>query len=64
MRAPSMRGSPASPCVTAHNHRKTACTDNVCMRAIAVNQVYVAVTDILSAPSAAQERRAGARIST
>ena len=50
-------GLACSPCVTAHNHRKTACTDNVCMRAIAVNQVYVAVTDILSAPSAAQERR-------
>ena len=32
-----------SPCVSAANHRKTACTDNVCMRAITVNQVMAAV---------------------
>ncbi len=32
-----------SPCVSAANHRKTACTDNVCMRAITVDQVMVAV---------------------
>ena len=31
-------GLACSPCVSAHNHRKTACTDNVCMRAIAVEQ--------------------------
>ncbi len=28
-----------SPCVSAANHRKTPCTDNVCMRAITVDQV-------------------------
>jgi ADP-heptose:LPS heptosyltransferase len=33
-------GLACSPCVGAHNHRKTACTDNVCMRAIGVEQVY------------------------
>jgi ADP-heptose:LPS heptosyltransferase len=33
-------GLACSPCVGAHNHRKTACTDNVCMRAISVEQVY------------------------
>lgn len=32
-----------SPCVSAANHRKTACTDNVCMRAITVDQVMQAV---------------------
>lgn len=32
-----------SPCVSAANHRKTACTDNVCMRAISVDQVMAAV---------------------
>ncbi|AWB35390.1 glycosyltransferase family 9 protein [Orrella marina] len=32
-----------SPCVSAANHRKTACTDNVCMRAITVEQVMTAV---------------------
>jgi ADP-heptose:LPS heptosyltransferase len=33
-------GLACSPCVSAHNHRKTACTDNACMRAISVEQVY------------------------
>lgn len=28
-----------SPCVSAANHRKTPCSDNVCMRAITVEQV-------------------------
>jgi ADP-heptose:LPS heptosyltransferase len=28
-----------SPCVSAANHRKTPCQDNVCMQAITVNQV-------------------------
>lgn len=28
-----------SPCVSAANHRKTPCTDNVCMKAITVEQV-------------------------
>ncbi len=41
-------GLACSPCVSAHNHRKTACTDNVCMQAITVDQVYAAVADILS----------------
>src|ERR1700722_12351200 len=42
-------GLACSPCVTAHNHRKTACTDNVCMQAISVDQVYAAVAEVLSA---------------
>lgn len=29
-----------SPCVSAANHRKTACTDNVCLQAITVDQVF------------------------
>jgi hypothetical protein len=28
-----------SPCVSAANHRKTPCSDNVCMQAISVPQV-------------------------
>lgn len=36
-------GLACSPCVSAANHRKTACTDNVCMRAITVEQVMTAV---------------------
>jgi ADP-heptose:LPS heptosyltransferase len=45
-------GLACSPCVSAYNHRKTACTDNVCMRAITVDEVYAAVTEVLSAPAA------------
>lgn len=32
-----------SPCVSAANHRKTPCSDNVCMQAISVDQVLQAV---------------------
>jgi ADP-heptose:LPS heptosyltransferase len=42
-------GLACSPCVTASNHRKSACNDNVCMRAISVEQVFAAVTDVLAA---------------
>jgi ADP-heptose:LPS heptosyltransferase len=45
-------GLACSPCVTAHNHRKTACTDNVCMRAITVDEVYAAVAAVLAEPRA------------
>ena len=45
-------GLACSPCVSAHNHRKTACTDNVCMQAISVDQVYAEVTDILASAAA------------
>jgi ADP-heptose:LPS heptosyltransferase len=44
-------GLACSPCVSASNHRKSACSDNVCMRAISVEQVLAAVTDVLTAPS-------------
>jgi ADP-heptose:LPS heptosyltransferase len=44
-------GLACSPCVTAHNHRKTACTDNVCMQAISVDEVYAAVAEVLSGRS-------------
>jgi ADP-heptose:LPS heptosyltransferase len=44
-------GLACSPCVGAHNHRKTACTDNVCMQAISVDEVYAAVADVLSGRS-------------
>jgi ADP-heptose:LPS heptosyltransferase len=42
-------GLACSPCVTAHNHRRTACTDNVCMQAIGVDEVYAAVAEALAA---------------
>jgi ADP-heptose:LPS heptosyltransferase len=41
-------GLACSPCVSASNHRKTACTDNVCMQAISVDQVFAAVTEELA----------------
>jgi ADP-heptose:LPS heptosyltransferase len=41
-------GLACSPCVSANNHRKTACTDNICMQAISVDEVYAAVADVLS----------------
>ena len=50
-------GLACSPCVTAHNHRKTACTDNVCMRAITVDDVYPAVAEMLAKPRAAMASR-------
>lgn len=33
-------GLACSPCVSASNHRKTPCNDNVCLQAISVEQVY------------------------
>lgn len=36
-------GLSCSPCVSAANHRKTACTDNVCMQAISVERVLLAL---------------------
>lgn len=41
-------GLACSPCVSAHNHRKTACTDNVCMQAITVDEVFAAVAETLA----------------
>ncbi|HME20359.1 MAG TPA: glycosyltransferase family 9 protein [Acetobacteraceae bacterium] len=40
-------GLACSPCVSATNHRKTACRDPVCMRAIAPEQVLVSVARVL-----------------
>jgi ADP-heptose:LPS heptosyltransferase len=42
-------GLACSPCVSASNHRKSACTDNVCMQAIGVDQVFRAVEGVLNA---------------
>lgn len=43
-------GLACSPCLSASNHRKSACTDNVCMQAISVDQVFAVVADALAAP--------------
>lgn len=49
-------GLACSPCVSAHNHRKTACTDNVCMQAISVDRVYADVAEVLAAGQGALRR--------
>ncbi len=36
-----------SPCVSSYNHRATACNDNMCMRAITVDQVFSACKEFL-----------------
>lgn len=41
-----------SPCVSASNHRKTACSDPVCMKAITPAQVLAAVARHLDQPGA------------
>jgi ADP-heptose:LPS heptosyltransferase len=40
-------GLACSPCVSVYNSRKSACTDNVCMQAITVEQVFAAVASVL-----------------
>lgn len=45
---PIYAGLACSPCVSAANHRKTACQDNVCLKMITVEQVFREVSRILS----------------
>lgn len=45
---PIYAGLACSPCVSAANHRKTACEDNVCLKAITVEQVFKEISRILS----------------
>ena len=42
-------GLACSPCVSASNHRKTACSDNVCLQAITVDTVFNAISPLLPA---------------
>ena len=44
---PIFAGLACSPCVSAANHRKTPCTDNQCLRAITVDQVFAAIAPLL-----------------
>jgi ADP-heptose:LPS heptosyltransferase len=41
-------GIACSPCINAFNNRQTACRDNVCMKSIAVDQVFETVVRILA----------------
>lgn len=40
-------GLACSPCVSASNHRKTPCSDNVCLQVISVEQVYKTISAAL-----------------
>jgi ADP-heptose:LPS heptosyltransferase len=42
-------GLACSPCVSASNHRKTPCSDNVCLQVITVDQVYKTIRPALDA---------------
>jgi ADP-heptose:LPS heptosyltransferase len=46
---PIYAGLACSPCVSAANHRKTACTDNVCLQVITPKQVLETVQPLLTA---------------
>ena len=50
-------GLACSPCVSAANHRKTACTDPVCMSAVLPDRVFQAIADILEGNTNASEIR-------
>jgi ADP-heptose:LPS heptosyltransferase len=39
---------PCSPCLTAFNHRHTSCTDNRCLQAISVQEVWEVVNEKLA----------------
>ncbi len=45
---PIYAGLACSPCVSASNHRKTPCTDNVCLQAISVDRVFNKVVPVLA----------------
>ena len=40
---PIFAGLACSPCVSAYNHRKTACKDNVCLQVITPEQVFAII---------------------
>ncbi len=44
---PVFAGLACSPCVSAANHRKTPCTDNRCLQAITVDQVFTLLRPLL-----------------
>ena len=50
---PLWAGIACSPCINAYNDRQTACTDNVCMRQITVDQVFAEVCRLYESKRAA-----------
>lgn len=49
-------GLACSPCVSASNHRKSACNDNVCMQTISVERIFEVVAKVLAAQLSAPEK--------
>jgi len=58
---PIYAGLACSPCVNVNNHRKSACTDNVCMSAISVDQVFKAANAYLAVRSSSRPDRSISR---
>jgi len=58
---PIYAGLACSPCVNVNNHRKSACTDNVCMSAISVEQVFTAANAYLTVRSSSRPDRSVSR---
>ena len=54
---PIFAGLACSPCVSAANHRKTPCTDNKCLQAITVEEVFAAIKPHLISADYADSRR-------
>jgi ADP-heptose:LPS heptosyltransferase len=53
---PLWAGTVCSPCINAFNDRNSACTDNVCMQRIGVNQVFEEVCRLYDARRLRQPR--------
>ena len=58
---PIYAGLACSPCVNVNNHRKSACTDNVCMSSISVDQVFKAANAYLTVRSSSRPDRSVSR---
>jgi ADP-heptose:LPS heptosyltransferase len=48
-----------SPCANVYNHRRSPCTNNVCMQKLTVDQVYAQVRSCLTAREAPRVTAAG-----
>jgi len=55
-------GLPCSPCVNAFNDRQSACTDNVCMQRISVDEVFALACRVLQDRGDAQAHQPAARV--
>lgn len=56
---PVWAGIACSPCINAYNDRQTACTDNVCMKMLTVDQVFTEVISLLGRDRGPSEPNGG-----